>query len=347
MTPGPTRDDPGHDLAGIAAGLEEAYGLRAVSIRFLPIGYDLEAAVYEVIAEDGAAAFLKIRSGPLHEAGLRVAQALQERGVPNILAPIPTRAGEIWGRLGDRGLVLYPFIAGENAMMAGLTGAQWEAFGATLRAVHESGLAGRFQGQLRAETFALPAAALVRDILAEIDDAAYGSPPAAEFARFWRECAGQIRAMLERAEALGARLRAKRLEHVLCHGDIHAANILVDTGEQIHLVDWDAPLIAPRERDLLFVVGSRIARDVEAHEEARFFAGYGPVAIDPDALVYYRYERAIEDFGEIGESVFRHPERSEQARADEAALMMGYFAPGGFVEAIEIVALPDGSHGSP
>ncbi|MCC7022069.1 MAG: aminoglycoside phosphotransferase family protein, partial [Thermomicrobiales bacterium] len=330
-----------HDLAGIAAGLEEAYGLRPVAIRFLPIGYDLEAAVYEVIADDGKTYFLKVRSRPIYEAGLRAAQALREQGVLNILAPIPTRSGELGDRVGDRGLVLYPFITGENAMVAGLTGAQWEAFGVTLRAVHESGVAASFRDQLRVESFALPSAALVRDILDGSDGATFESPAAAGLALFWREHAGQIRAMLERAEALGARLQNRGFAYVLCHGDIHAANILVDRGGRIHLVDWDAPLLAPRERDLLFVVGSKIARDVEPHEEARFFAGYGPVAIDPDALVYYRYERAIEDFGEIGKSVFRHPERSEEARADEAALMMGYFAPGGFVDSIETVILPE------
>ena len=38
-------------------------------------------------------------------------------------------------------IVLYPFIRGTNAKIAGLSDDQWREFGTTLRAVHESGFA--------------------------------------------------------------------------------------------------------------------------------------------------------------------------------------------------------------
>ena len=223
-------------------------------------------------------------------------------------------------------------------MVAGLSDDQWREFGSTLQSVHASGLDDRFRGRLPVETFSQPSAPLVRRLLTLTDGARVEGDAAAQFAAFWREHTEQIHLSLARAEELGTQLQSKSFERVLCHADIHAANILVGECGRIYLIDWDEPLIAPRERDLLFVVGSKIARAVEPKEEDLFFEGYGPVEIDPVALVYYRYERIIEDIGEIGKSVFLDPHLGEQAREEEAKLAMSFFAPGGDIDNAETVS---------
>ena len=203
--------------------------------------------------------------------------------------------------------------------------------------MHDSGLGERLRGRIAVETFSLPSAALVRRLLPLVDETGFEGAAARRFAAFLRERAGQVRGMLTRAEALGGELRTRAFEYVLCHADIHAANILVGEDGRIHLIDWDGPLIAPRERDLLFVVGSKIARTVERREEELFFEGYGPVEVDPAALVYYRYERIVEDIGEIGKSVLVDTSLGERARAEAAELAMSFFAPGGDIDRAETV----------
>jgi spectinomycin phosphotransferase len=326
------------EIGRIADSVETFYGVEAARITYLPLGYDLNAAVYEVQARDEQSYFLKVRFDPVDETGLLVSRALLDHGIRNILAPLRTRKSDLWAPLdGYPGytVVLYPFIRGENAMVAGMSDGQWQEFGATLRAVHDSGLEQVFHGQLRDETFALPSAALVREMLLLVESADFKGAAASRFAAFWRERADTIDAMLARAEELGRSLQTRSFEHVLCHADIHAANILVGDDGRVHLIDWDFPIIAPRERDLLFVVGSRIARAVEPREEDLFFEGYGPATIDPTALTYYRYERIVEDLGEFGKSVFLDPSLSEQMRVEAAELTMSFFAPGEDVDLAE------------
>jgi len=336
------REDPGLDVVEVFACLDAHYDLRVASITFLPVSYDLNAAVYEVVSYGGSAYFLKIRFGHVHEPGLLVPRVLMDLGIRSVLAPLRTRSSNLWCPLdgyAGHSVVLYPFNRGENAMVAGLSDDQWRKFGSTLQAVHSSGLDEGFRGRLQVETFSLPSAALVRRLLALTDGACVEGDAAAQFAAFWREHTGQIHRLLARAEGLGTQLQSMSFEYVLCHADIHAANILVGDDGRIYLIDWDGPLIAPRERDLLFVVGSKIARTVKPREEGLYFEGYGPVEIDPTALVYYRYERIIEDIGEMGRRVLLDPRLGEQAQEEEAELAMSFFAPGGDIDNAETVSL--------
>jgi spectinomycin phosphotransferase len=235
-------------------------------------------------------------------------------------------------------VVLYPYLEGENAMVAGMSEDQWREFGVSLRAVHDSAVGDQFQHLLPTETFALPSAALVRKILAHAQSASEMEGVAQSLAEFWRHQASRIEWMLDRAESLGRQLQEQPFEMVLCHSDIHAANILVGLDGQIHLIDWDGPLRAPRERDMIFVIGSRIARTVQSQEERWFFEGYGRVEVDPTALSYFRYERIIEDIGEFGKSVFSYPDLSEEVRRKEMELTIGLFETGGDIDRAEQVA---------
>ena len=82
---------------------------------------------------------------------------------------------------------------------------------------------------------------------------------------------------------------------MLCHSDIHAGNVLIDGNNTIYIVDWDEPIMAPKERDLMFIGGGVGNVWNKPHEEKLFYKGYGKTEVDSTILAYYRHERIVED----------------------------------------------------
>jgi len=68
-------------------------------------------------------------------------------------------------------------------------------------------------------------------------------------------------------------------------------------------VDWDNPILATKERDLMFIGGGIDNIWKSEREETVFYEGYGKTEINGTALTYYRYERVIEDLAVIGEQL--------------------------------------------
>jgi spectinomycin phosphotransferase len=328
-------EDPQLDPRELAGALSSAYGVEAREYRFIP-GYDFDAASYEVATRGGGPVFLKVHFSRPAMAPLEVARALSDSGI-DVVAPRPTLASGLSHAMGGgRHLVLYPYVEGRNAMVAAMTEDQWRAFGTTLRAVHDSPVGERFADRLPVEDFTMPSSDQVRRALDMAKRQGHGSPAAARLAAFLDDHDGQIEAMLQRADELRSGLRARQLRHCLCHADAHGANVLLADDARVLLVDWDGAMLAPRERDLLFVIGSRIANTVEPHEEAWFFGGYGSVEVDREAIVYYRYERIFQDLAVDATSVFAA--RTEGASAEaQVTLIEGNFGPGGMVEVVERV----------
>lgn len=125
-------------------------------------------------------------------------------------------------------------------------------------------------------------------------------------------------------------LRLTSPKMVLCHADIHTANVLIDAEGQLFIVDWDETILAPKERDLMFVVGGGV---VGATAEERFFRGYGTTAIDPVTLAYYRYEWVVQEIGDFGARVFLTPELGEETQRDAVRGFRDLFRPGDVVQA--------------
>jgi len=79
-----------------------------------------------------------------------------------------------------------------------------------------------------------------------------------------------IHRLVDRAEQLGKQIQDHTQKFVLCHSDIHGGNVLMDGNDIIYIVDWDDPIMAPKERDLMFI-GGGIANVWNKPHEENFF----------------------------------------------------------------------------
>ncbi|MBE0696279.1 MAG: aminoglycoside phosphotransferase family protein, partial [Anaerolineaceae bacterium] len=112
----------------IVSRVEEEFGLDITQIAFLPLGADVNTAVYRAAARAGAAFFLKLRKNVFEPVSVAVPQFLHAQGIRSIIAPLSTRAGRLWGELDPYKLVLYPFIEGQDGYQVPLSDAQWRLF---------------------------------------------------------------------------------------------------------------------------------------------------------------------------------------------------------------------------
>lgn len=315
----------------IIAAVRASYGIPVATLAFLPIGCDSSAWAYRAQTADGAAYFLKVRRGIANQAGLIVPRYLHDRGVPHVVPPIPTLTQTLSVEVDEFALILYPFIAGATGRERGLTERHWVTYGAVLRQIHATTPAPDLAQRMNRETFTPAWSGVVKRLEAHITTRTFADPIERELAAFWRARWAEIRTLVERAETLGQRLRATNLPLVLCHADIHTWNVMIDTADRFWIVDWDETILAPKERDLMFVVGG-IARDlVRPREEAWFFAGYGATEVDPLALAYYRYAWAVGDIGAFGEQVFLIPDVGVATKRDAVQWLMSCFDPGNIV----------------
>ena len=149
---------------------------------------------------------------------------------------------------------------------------------------------------------------------------------------FLKSKRNEILDLVERAERYAQALQENPPTQVLCHSDLHAGNILIDGNDALYIVDWDDPIYAPKERDLMFPGGGQGFRGHTAREEeALFYQGYGPARIDQAALAYYRYERIIQDIAAFCDQIFSSDNRGED-REQAFNYLASNFLPGGTIE---------------
>ena len=307
--------------------LRDAYHLPGVHVDFLPLGADVNTAVYRITGVNGTPYFLKLRGGVFEPLSVLIPRFLRDQGIRQVIEPLRAADGTPWSRLGDYATVLYPFIEGRNAWSVELTDTQWVEFGAAVKQIQSLCLPEDLRSRLPVETYSDVYRQQVREYLALVERETFSDPVAARMAAFMRAHREEMEEVAGRAGALAQELTMQPPANVLCHADLHAGNLLNTSEGDFYIVDWDNPILAPKERDLMFI-GAGIGDNWNTpREEDLFYQGYGPVAINNTALAYYRYERIVQDFAAYCQEILPTTGSSED-REQGLRYFMSNFPPG-------------------
>jgi len=223
------REPPRITEEDLRACLQDQYDLSPVTLTYLPLGHDYDAGIYRVESEHGIAYALKVTSRPLYEPRCLVPRYLNDQGITSVVAPIPTRSGALWTKLVDWTVIVYPWITGDSSF-TGMTHEQWKEVGTIFQRIHQVMLPPVGFESLQEETFdPTEYARWVRTFEAQHLHARYdGSEASLAIRADWVAHQSTIHTVVTSLEQLAGVLQRRAGPYVICHADLHAANLLRD-----------------------------------------------------------------------------------------------------------------------
>jgi spectinomycin phosphotransferase len=265
-------------------------GLDVVEVTYAPVGHGSHNWI--AVADDGTKWFVKAyRSGPnsgFFQATYQTAAALVDAGLDFVSGPIRDLTGKTLSQVAQGWEIsVLPFIDGRNPDFSSDERVQVAEILGRLHAFTPlPDVAPRWKpGWLQPE---------LKQVLAGELDRRWAEGPYGERARaLFMSSRDGIERLLARSEDLAARLADSGDPFVVTHGEPHDSNTMIGSAGTIHLVDCDAMMAAPRERDLrlLLHASHRRARDLDNTQViAAYRRSAGRVEARPFVLELFRAE---------------------------------------------------------
>lgn len=307
------------------------YSIKIAALTLLPLGADMNASVYKAQAHDKSSYFVKLKHGHQHDISTIIIALLHDAGVQQIILPVKTNRGQSTQRIDEFTLIVSPFVEGQNGFNRDLTNDQWFTLGKVMRQVHEIDVPLPVQALMRREAYSPKWREAVRSLYTYIESEPSGDEIALKLLAFMKRHETAIHRLVDRAEQLGQKIQDQLSKFVLCHSDIHGGNVLIDGNNNIYIVDWDEPIMASKERDLMFIGGGVANVWNKSHEEEFFYKGYGKTEINIAIMAYYRHERIVEDIALICQELLLTA-GGGQNRSEWYKHFVAQFEPRGVVE---------------
>lgn len=312
--------------------LNTNYAIEVSELIPLSLGADINACVYKASTFAGESYFVKLKRGSDYDLSLVLLDVLQD-SVQNVIPSIQTlHGGHSCAVAGGFTLAFYPFIEGQNGFIQELTPNQWVSLGKALKQVHEFDVPPSIKALIRKETYSSQIRELVGSMTSRIDEISVDDETALKLQAFIKRHRDVIKRLVNRADFLSKLAQEQSSEFVLCHSDIHAGNVLIEEKGSIYIVDWDEPIMAPKERDLMFI-GAGVGNVWnKLEEETLFYKGYGEAKINRVILAYYRHERIVNDVLEYINALLLSADEKKQERIEMYRQFVEMFEPRGVVD---------------
>jgi hypothetical protein len=256
---------PPSDLGpdALANALVEHWGVQATALDYLPIGF---GSHHWAVVTDDRRWFLTVDDldakrctrtdtrGDAHRrlhAALATARQLADDGLRFVVAPVPTRSGDVLTTLGDRfGGALYPHVDG--------IARDWDDYQTHAQRLEVLDLIVELhQSSSQHACSEDLSISMLDELHLAIDELGqpWATGPHAEPARLLLDQhARPLLRLIDSYHTLADEVLAARERFVLTHGEPHPGNTLLTDGSVV-LIDWDTVLIAPPERDLWTIAG--------------------------------------------------------------------------------------------
>ncbi len=235
--------------------LSEHWQFQATEVTYAAVGF---GSHHWIAAQDDEARWFMTAdrvgsAGQVIEAAMQTTRELADRGYEFAVAPLADRSGRLVREvLPGWTLVVLPYLQGWST-----PDGDWDD---PVEREQIARIVGRLHAAaapdaLRRWDFGVPDRGALLAALADLDQP-WSAGPYAEPARLRLAGARDyVRSKLEHYDALVREVEASDEPWVVTHGEPHSANVVRTNDGGMRLVDWETVRLAPRERDLVGILG--------------------------------------------------------------------------------------------
>lgn len=310
---------PDFDEAQLKLRIEEEYGFAVLELRAVPWGETSWGYAVEELG--GQKYFAKVYpAAEVPEAPLALTNRLYaDCHLENIVHPIVTRDKRLKTSFAGHALVLFNHVEGGNQRDHKLTVEEFRVLGRVLAKLHNA--TPQVSDYAEKEHYETPFVRTYEKVLKEIaKEPGRGNEPQKELKKLLLPHLSRLEREVYSLENDRLKAQAVKPKFVICHGDLTSSNILVTPGHDLYLADWDAPLLAPKERDLVFLTGPKMMFVMQGY---RTIIDQGDV--DDKVIAYYQHWRNVRDIAAYGNRILHTRQDEDQSwhDLDELVLLLG------------------------